>query len=216
MTSPTFFRWGGGAVLVGSLFFAISVAITLFVPGPLGLLGPPVVWDSWLGAVSGLVWLIGLPALYTVQSRGAGLIGLLGFMAFFLALLLLTIVLSVMSAIVFANYAPPSPAPAPPPLNFISYRLGSLLLITGAILFGIAILRTRVFASWTAWALMALSVLSTFLPFLSFASAIVLGRIATVLFVLLFTWYGYILAFQTRMFVEVVVEASDGSTSPTL
>jgi len=212
MTSPTFFRWGGLALLVGCLVSAISVAITLFVPGPLGPSGPPPVWDAWLGAISGLIWLIGLPTLYTVQSKSAGLIGLLGIIGLFLAILLLTVVLSLIPAIAFANYVPPSgPAPSeePPLFILILLGIGSLLLIAGAILFGIATLRTKVFASWTIWALIVLAILSTILFFIPVPVFVILGSVATILFMLLFAWYGYQLAFQTSTYVEVV--AAEGS-----
>src|SRR5205809_279288 len=111
MASPTFVRWEGIAILVGSLVFAISIAISLFMPGPLGLPGPPPVWDAWLGVISGLVWIIGLPALYIVQSKRAGLVGLLGIIVLVVALLLLAVVLDAIPAILFANYVPPSSLP---------------------------------------------------------------------------------------------------------
>src|SRR5437660_5024747 len=158
MASPTFFRWGGLALLVGSLIVAISAAISVFVPGPLGLSGPPPVWDAWIGAIGGLIWLIGLPALYTVQSKQAGLIGLLGVISLFAAILLLTVVSDIIAAIAFANYVPPpGPLPAgqqqPPLFVLIIFLVGSVLLIAGSVLFGRATLHTRAFASWAIWAL---------------------------------------------------------------
>ncbi len=220
MASPTFFRWGGLALLIGSLVFAISVVISLFVPGPLGPSGPPVVWDAWIGAIGGLILLIGLPALYTVQSKSAGMIGLLGIIGLFVAFLLLAVVLNIIPAIAFANYVqPPGPLPTgqpqPPLFVLIIILVGSVLLIAGSVLFGLATLRTRAFASWTVWALMVLSVLSTLVFFLPFAVAALLGNIATILFVLLFTWFGYNLAFQTSRFVEVTAAKADPSEPST-
>src|SRR5437667_1652083 len=179
MTSPTFFRWEGLALLVGSLVFALSIALSLFVPGPLGLSGPPPVWDAWLGAISGLIFVIGLPALYTVQAKRAGVIGMLGFIALFVGILLLTVVIDLITAIAFANYVPPNPLPPegvqPPLFVFIIFLVGDVLLIVGSILFGITVLRTKVFASWTAWALIVLSVLSNLAGFLPFAWAILIS-----------------------------------------
>ncbi len=220
MASPTFFRWGGVALLIGSLVFAISVAISLFVPGPLGPSGPPVVWDAWIGAIGGLILLIGLPAVYTVQSKHAGMIGLLGLIGLFVAILLLAVVSNIIPAIAFANYVPPpgplpTGQPQPPLFVLVIILLGSVLLIAGSILFGIATLRTRAFASWTVWALMVLSVLSTLVFFLPFAAAALLGNIATILFVLLFTWFGYTLAFQTSRVVEVTAAQADPSEPST-
>jgi hypothetical protein len=221
MTSPTFFRWEGIALLVGSLVFAISIALSLVVPGPLGLAGPPVVWDAWLGAISGLIFVIGLPALYTIQAKRAGMIGMLGFIALFVGMLLLTVVIDLIAAIAFVNYVPPNPLPpggVPPPLfAIIIFLVGGVLLIVGSILFGIAILRTKVFASWTAWALIVLAVLSNIGSFLPFAPVLLFSTIATIPYMLLFTWYGYQLAFRkTGAFVEVtagVAGTSEPSTS---
>ena len=110
MASPTFFRWEGLALLVGSLVFAISVALSMFVPGPLGPAGPPTVWEAWIGVIGGLILLIGFPALYTVQSRRAGMIGLLGIIGLFVAVLLLSVVADI-TAIAFINNMPPGPVP---------------------------------------------------------------------------------------------------------
>jgi len=218
MSSPTFFRWGGLALIIGSLIFAISVAISVVVPGPLGPSGPPVVWDAWIGAIGGIILLIGLPAVYTVQSKRAGMIGLLGFIGLFVAILILAVVLNIITAIAFANYVPPpgplpSGQPQPPPFILAIILVGSVLLIAGSVLFGLATLRTRAFASWTVWALIVLSVLSTLVSFLPFAAAALLGNIATILYVLLFTWFGYTLAFQTSRFVEVTAAKADPSES---
>lgn len=221
MTSPTFFRWEGIALLVGSLVFAISIALSLVVPGPLGLAGPPAVWDAWLGAISGLIFIIGLPALYTIQAQRAGMIGLLGFIALFVGMLLLTVVIDLIAAIAFANYVPPKPLPpggVPPPLfAIIIFLVGGVLLIVGSILFGIAVLRTKVFASWTVWALIVLAALSNIGSFLPLTPVLLFSTIATIPYMLLFTWYGYQLAFQkTGAFVEVTAgmpSTSEPSTS---
>src|SRR5260370_33769574 len=85
IASPPVVRLGGLALLIGSWVFDISVVISFFVPGPLGPSGPPVVWDAWIGATGGLTLLIGLPAVYTVQSKRAGMIGLLGLIGLFVA-----------------------------------------------------------------------------------------------------------------------------------
>jgi hypothetical protein len=214
MASPSFFRLSGLALLVGSLIFAISIAISVVVPGPLGLSGPPPVWDAWIGAIGGLILLVGLPALYTVQSKHAGIIGLLGSISLFVAVLLLAVVSNIIPAIAFANDVPPSgPSPTgqpqPPLFVLIIFLIGTVLLIAGSILFGIATLRTRAFESWAVWALMVLSVLST-VPFaLPFPAASVFGSIATILFLLLFTWFGYKLVFQTNTAVEVTAASAD-------
>jgi len=220
MASPTFFRWGGLALLVGSLIFAISIALSVFVPGPLGPSGPPPVWDAWIGAVGGLILLIGLPALYTVQSKSAGMPGMLGIIGLFAGIVLLAIVTNVIPAIVFANDVPlsgssPTGQQQPPLFVLVIILIGSVLLIAGAILFGIATLRTKVFEKWAVWALMVLSVLSTLVFFLPFAIAALFGNIATILFVLLFTWFGYKLAFQTNTFVEVTAATADAPEAST-
>jgi hypothetical protein len=219
MTSPTFFRWDGLALLVGSLVFAIATALSLFIPGPLGPSGPPPVWDAWLGAISGLIFVIGLPALYAVQSQRAGVIGLLGFIGLLVGILLLAVVSNVIPAIAFANYVPPAipssqEETGPPLFVIIIFIIGGLSLIAGSVLFGLAVLRTKVFASWTAWALIVLSVLSIGVGFLPFEAAFLIGSIATILYVLVFSWYGYQLAFQTGTFVEVTAGGGSGTSEP--
>jgi hypothetical protein len=219
MASPTFLRWGGLALLAGSLVLAISIALSVFIPGPLGPYGPPPVWDAWIGVIGGIILLIGLPALYTVQSKQAGMIGLLGIIGLFVAFLLLAVVSNIIAAIAFANFVPPSKplpvVPQPPLFVLIIFVVGGVFLIAGSILFGLALLRTKVFASWTASSLIVLSIVSTVLFFLPFPVAFLIGNIATVLYVLLFTWYGYNIAFQTSPLVEVTAagETSEPSTS---
>ncbi len=198
MASPAFFRWGGLALLVGGLIFAISQAIAVFVPSPLGPSGPPPVWDLWIAAVGGLILLIGFPALYTVQSKQAGMIGLLGSISLFVAFLLLAVVLSIVTAIELTTSMQTGTGSSQPPLSLlILLPTGMVLLIAGSILFGSATLRTRAFESWATWALMVLPVLLAVTFFLPFASE-VLGVIVVVLFMLLFVWFGYKLAFQTN------------------
>ncbi len=213
MASPTFFRLSGLALLVGGLVFAIAQAITVFVPGPLGPSGPPPVWDLWISAVGGLILLIGLPALYTVQSKQAGMVGLLGSISIFVAFLLLSVVLAIITAIeLVTSVQPPSTGQPQPPLSLlIILPIGMVLLIAGSILFGIATLRTRAFESWAVWAFMVLPVLLAITFFLPFAAQI-FGVIAVILFMLLFVWFGYKLAFQTNTFVGVTATAAEPST----
>lgn len=206
MTSPTFFRWEGAALLVGSLAFAIVIVLSLLLPGPLGPSGPSTAWEYWLDAISGLILLSGVPALYIVQSKRAGLLGLLGVITLFLGMLLLTVVISVLAAIFVANYAPPSHLPQsslqPPLFVLIIVGTGSLFSIVGSLLFGIAILRTGVFAPWTAWALMVLSVLDTIVGALPPAVAPLLRTLTTILYLFPFIWFGFKLTCQTNSFVQ--------------
>jgi len=217
MASPTFFRLSGLALLVGSLIFAILVALSVFVPGPLGSPGPPPVWNLWMSAVGGLILLVGLPALYTVQSKHAGILGLLGVVGIFVAFLLLAVVLQIITAIdLTTSVQPPGPLPMgqpQPPLSLlVILPIGMVLLIAGSILFGIATLRTRAFEGWAVWALMVFPVLIAVTFFLPFAADL-FGKIAVVLFLLLFIWFGYKLPFQTNTFLEVTATAAEPSTS---
>ena len=95
----------------------------------------------------------------------------------------------------------------------IIFLVGGVLLIAGSVLFGLAILRTRVFANWTVWALIVFSVLSTVLFFLPFAAAALVENIATILFVLVFAWFGYHLAFQTSRVMEVTAKSEPSASS---
>ena len=212
MASPTFVRWEGIAILLGGLVFSISIALSWFVPGPLGIPGPPPIWDAWLGAISGLVWIIGLPALYIVQSKRASLVGLLGIITLVVALLLLAVVLDVIPAILFAT-TPSDSLRQPPPFVLVIDLVGSLFLLVGSFLFGTAILLAKVFASWTAWALIVLAVVSTVFSFLPSAGALLLRSIASILFVLLSMWLGYKLVFQTSTFVGETGEIA-GTSEP--
>src|SRR5258708_36145982 len=110
------------------------------------------------------------------------MIGLIGLIGLFVAVLLLAVVSNIIPAIAFANYVPPpgplpTGQPQPPLFVLIIILVGSVLLIAGSVLFCLATLRTRAFASVTVWALMVVAVRSTLVVFLPLAVAAVRGKI---------------------------------------
>jgi hypothetical protein len=145
-------RGGGVALCAGGVFSAIGVVGHDFVDGKTANPGLAVV--GTIGIVGGLLVLLGLPVWYAVQAKAAGRFGLVTFLAVFLGWAGLQVgTQPLYDYLAPGLYARPGDAAlaadgaleevATPFLIYVVVTLVALNL--GLVLFGIAMLRARVF-----------------------------------------------------------------------
>ena len=193
MSSPSYLRLGGIGLLVGCLITIVAQVLTFVVPGPQGLQGPPAAWVAWLGLLAGIVTLFGVPALYGVQPKRLGLLGLLGMIGFCIAIVIYEVILNILAATTFGSTAPAGGAFQPPVWLLVLFIGGGVLLLLGSVLFGIAILRSKVFPVWSGWALIVLGVFNGITSFLPPTPAIlaIASTVLTIVQLLVLAWMGY-------------------------
>ena len=198
MSSSNLYRWSGLALIVGALLMSVGSAIRL---DGLNLANvvQPIFATSWLLAfVGGLFVLLGLPAMYAYQSRQAGKLGLIGFVLTFLGLATVEVGSAVLDGSVRPWLAgnPATQALVAQPLEaqmwagFTTvFTIGFLMLNLGLIVYGIAMLRARVFPRWAALLIIvgvpAIFILGSLSP--------LIGAKPEVLIFLGFAWCGVVL-----------------------
>jgi hypothetical protein len=208
MSAQSFLRWSGWSLLIGGIITALFAVIEHQASPPFGVEVPA--WQEWIGAVGGLLIVLGMPALYEVHMRKIKTWGRVGFILLLLGLLLEQVLFNMGMAIV--GNIPPltldniemSSSQTIPPIPSISpvylftgfpFVLGVFLFLIGAVLSGIAMARAGVFPRWAGWALVITAVLTV----CGSSQGIIFNTISTVsaaLFALTLSWIGYILAFQ--------------------
>lgn len=134
MSSSNLIRWGGLAAVVGALLFIIAELVILFfsfTQGPIAV----VVFGNVVTTIAGVALLLGLVALYAQESEAAGIPGLVAFLIAFAgtvwqqggvmgAALLAALGWALLGAVSLRARVYPLAA--------------SILLIIGAVLYGIA------------------------------------------------------------------------------
>jgi hypothetical protein len=127
MPSQLLYRLSGLALILGSLFYAVSSPYL----DPLHL---PMVA---IGLAGSYLIVLGLPGLYIRQAGKAGVLGLIGFVGLFVSLIALTVV-----EYTYVVIVPITALQLPPPLPFqVPFPLFVLLSM---VLFGIATIRAGV------------------------------------------------------------------------
>lgn len=139
----------------------------------------------------------GLPAIYLRQMKRVGVLGLIGFILFFFGYAQFGIGFRFFDIVILPWFG--KSADINPPLNFIIYSLSAiLLLLAGALLFGIATIRAGIFPKFPAVLLIISLVLNRTggrIPHLQ--------DIGSILFYLSFVWFGYALLSLLRQHMEV-------------
>ena len=188
-------------IRIGALFLVIG--------GVLGLLGailtPPNSLDlkeqvasplfypsNWLNLVSGLIAVIGFPAAYAVIAQRSGPIGFLGFLGIMLAGMLLPVSPSVLTLIMVPYLVtlpiPPPTVPDQGPAGFMIYfTIAGVIALVGAVLFGIAIIRSGVFSRWPGYLLILAGLVNIVINFLPNVP----GFWGGILFNIALAWIGY-------------------------
>ena len=154
-------RTTGQFLLAGALGLTFANIIELIVPGPDGLTGPGSIPADVVAVVSGIVAIVGLPALYRIQASRTGLAGRLGVVLLCLATFC-GIVVS--NGVQFLDVAAPGSVPhdrpdGPPTFLIIIVAIGILSYVVGGLAVGIVSLRARVLPAGLGWLLIAAVVL---------------------------------------------------------
>lgn len=160
-------RLSGQLLLVGAIGAILWLLLMFLIPGPDGLSGPGSIPTNVVAVLSGLLLLVGLPALYRVQAKQIGILGLVGVVLLWVGIILVLVFLSTVQMLdVAVPGSIPHPAGhGPPPLALIPAILGRVLLVIGGIIVGITTIRAHVFAAIIGWVILVacILVLLTFL-----------------------------------------------------
>jgi len=161
MSSHTRQILGWGLVLAVVLSVAATI-LGLVIPGPAGPDGPSPDSVSWLDLGAGILFLISLPMAYRAQKPQIGLLGLIGVIGLWLAAALFDIVLPIVSLIAVSSHHASALASNPYlPTLFLG---GVLLQIICSGVFGLGVIRARIFSTLIGWLLLA-SALAAILDF---------------------------------------------------
>ena len=221
MSTRSLYRLSGGVLFIGSLLLFVSYLISdLLYPGhqqtTQQLLSP-----TWLlvelGGLGGALLVVGaLPAMYLRQAGRTGMMGFVGFILLFLGLLLQGVAFTVTQiiALPFIAQIAPSHAGGNGPVSvFLLLLVSGFMLIIGAILFGIATMRARIFPRWAGILLIVAGIANLLtLPPLPEPLGTILEIASFTALAAAFTWCGYTLITETRE-REQVRETSFASTS---
>ena len=145
MSSTTLYRLSGMALLIGGGLTTIGAIVQAFLSedysSPLWI---PVAVLIFIGT---LLVQIGLPAMYMRQRDRIGLLGLIGFILFFFGFAQFGIGFRFFDMVILPWFG--KSADINPPLNFIVSSLsGIILLLVGALLFGIVTIRSGIFSKF--------------------------------------------------------------------
>ena len=148
-------------LLVGAIGAILSSLLIFLLPGPAGVDGPGSIPTNVVAILSGLLLLVGLPALYRAQAKQIGILGLVGVALLWVATVLLFLVLS---SVQILDAAVPGSIPhpggdGPPPLAIISLILGVVLTVIGGVIAGITMIRAHVLRVSIGWVILISSVL---------------------------------------------------------
>ena len=207
MYSTTLFRLSGLALILGALLSVVSVLITGDATG-IDQYNNPLFLPARLGQiVGGSLILIGLPGLYARQAERAGKLGFAGFVMIFLGIAAhwnVQPILSFVSSELAARPETRSLIAGDPggaeglmgPLFTGYFAVGSLTLVLGMVLLGVATLRARVFPRPAAWLLIVSPVVVIAVLPMGLGPIVAIASMA--LFVLGFAWCGYALWAQKK------------------
>jgi len=159
MSSTNLIRWGGLAVFLGAVLWAMQkVSWTLIIGNQDPLTYPqPTATILWvLGLIAALLVLLGLPALYARQAKQAGRLGLIAFVVVFLGMALVVsnayfgtfIQAGLADLIILAEEA--GVTVQEPVAAAVGFVMAFLLYLLGWILLAVASLRARVLPRWAA------------------------------------------------------------------
>lgn len=222
MSAQSFFRWSGWLLLIGGIITALFDVFEYQARPPFAVEVPA--WQEWIGAIGGLLIVLGIPALYEMHKSRLKTWGRVGFILLLLGILLEQVLFNIVTAV--AGSVPPltlqnvemSSSQTIPPIPLIApvylltgfpFLLGILLFLIGAVLFGIAMARAGVFPRWIGWSLVITAVLTVCVS----SQDVISNTISTVtaaLFALTLSWIGYVLAFQMS---QGLANQAGGTTS---
>lgn len=205
-------RLNGLFLLAGAIGSILCSLLVFLIPGPLGITGPQSIPTNVVFILSGLLLLVGLPALYRAQAKQIGRVGLVGVVLFCGTVVLVWIFLSVLQILDIAgveilDIAIPGPIPhaaqpGPPPLAVIFVILGGILLLIGGLIIGITMIRAHIFTPAIGWVILigTVALLATFPVGVGnrLLSLILTNSVSVLLYAGL-AWAGAVLGFRVQL-----------------
>jgi hypothetical protein len=206
-------RLTGQFLLAGAIGAMLASLLIFVLPGPAGIDGPGSIPTNVVAILSGLLLLVGLPALYRAQATQMGRLGWIGVALLWVATVLLLLVLTGVQILdVAARGSIPHLGHGPPLAAVIPALLGVFLLLIGGVIVGIKTIQAQRFAAAIGWLLISSPVL--LLLTAPVATNQVPGIILNNLFLIVFyaglAWAGATLSFQG---VPMRVAAPEGQRS---
>ena len=192
-------RLNGQFLLVGAIGAILASLLIFLLPGPDGLGGPGSIPTNVVFVISGVLLLVGLPALYRAQAKQIGILGMVGVVFLWVATIFLLLVLSGVQILDVAvpGLIPHPGGDGPPPLAIIPLILGMLLTLIGGVIVGLTTIRAHVFAAAIGW-IMIVSPVLLFLKVLAGNGlpGIILTSACLALFYAGLAWAGATLSFR--------------------
>ena len=187
-------------LLTGAIGAILSLLLIFLLPGPDGLTGPGSIPTNVVAVLSGLLLLVGLPALYRAQAKQIGILGLIGMVLLWVGMLLFLLVLSSVQIldVTVPGSIPHPGGDGPPPLALIPAILGGVLIVIGGAIVGITTIRAHVFAAAIGWIILISSVLLLLTGPVGGSLGIILKDSATALLFAGLAWAGVTLSFRVN------------------
>ncbi len=154
-------RLNGQLLLVGAIGAILSSLFIFLIPGPEGPTGIGSIPTNIVAVLSGLLLLVGLPALYRAQAKQMGTLGLVGVVLLWIAAVANLLVLTSVQLLdlTMRGVIPHPGGHGPPPAAVIPAVLGGILILIGGVMVGITTIRAHVFAAAIGWVILISSVL---------------------------------------------------------
>jgi hypothetical protein len=154
-------RLQGQLLLAGAIGAILSSALIFLLPGPAGIPGIGSIPTNVVAVLSGLVLLVGLPALYRVQAKQIGTLGVVGVVLLWIAAVSNLLVLTSVQLLdlTVRGVIPHPGGHGPPPAAVIPAVLGGVLLLIGGVIVGITTIRAHVLRASIGWVILISSVL---------------------------------------------------------
>lgn len=179
-------RLAGWLLFAGALLSILILLIEITVPLSL-------IISAIVGLIGGLLVTVGLPATYTRQSDAIGLLGRVGFIILFLTWLLTTLGVNIEEIIVTATVAHPTASSVPPVLVNV-LNLASMLMLIGALIYGVLTLRVGIFPKAVGWLMISTVIVMTLALFIGNVLSQLLYVIGEILLLSSFARMGYVIA----------------------
>ncbi len=191
-------RLQGQFLLAGAIGEILASLLIFLLPGPEGPTGPGSIPTNLVFAMSGVLLLIGLPALYRTQAKQIRLLGLIGVVLLWVATICLFFVLSAVKILGVAvpGLIPHPGGEGPPLLAIISMILGVVLTLIGGVIVGITTIRAHIFAAAIGWIIIVSPVLLLLTGPLSGLLGVILTSVCFGLFYAGLAWAGATLSFR--------------------
>ncbi len=201
--SPQQLRWCGWLLFIGALLSILvllidfTVSVSLVLTASLSLLG-------------GLLVLIGLPGTYIKQRNFIGMLGIIGFFILWTTWLVTTLGVNIEEIVIATTIAHPT-AQSVPPVIVNMLNLTDLLLLIGALLYGVQTIRAHIFPASIGWLLISTVIVMTLALFIGGALSSLLYIVGELLLQSGFARLGYALARWQDDDIEPEAVASGGT-----